>query len=720
MLSKAKKKMYTAYLGVLPVGYYFNGTYACPPNEHKSTERANFIYEETPIVCLPDGSIQPFIPLSGYFYNDEEVEKLTLLDKALQVEHGVVTNKRYKKGHYAVPWFPVIFKPEENRTYSVRYDGRFFYVKEYGRTRKYSKELFKTMFNNRGFEQELEDVGTLDFTPEPLFQVKKSSDADFADKIMYKLQAMYDKSFLKLTVGKLPTMYKKDANTVVLDDFEITKGYKLMMGKEVVIQEEDKAKFFQYVTSLLGFYSNNTLHSFLQEPMTNEEYHSIHQYTTDDYMQINDFLRKENNAYSTFSHYMQAIKIHEVLQKCRPYKDIFVLRGIATEKYKDKIKENYILEDNGFKSTTFNFETLKQFGTVPFDVKSGIFCLINCKRFTRSLYIGEIAACASEYETLVDFNYDLKFVKELGTYDSVPVWYCEFVKNPKKIENYLYQPDNVEKVLNVLAADNTIKNLYYIMRIDEDDYDRNRITVSQIFKEDNEIDITFIDENKISLTKEFEDLYLELDMTQDDFASKLLKTLYDLKLDAHVEDVDLWQMNQRIMQNLISILLANNIVISSQELKETTAQLKIYVDNYQSMNDLETLIINFKYTIQDKKVYLQFECNLHGDIHKSTKGQITNENIGQIGTHIYNYLMNRYLLNGERRLKHIVKLVGGYYMSESNIEKYGNGYQATIGDRLLIIKKVGNTLRANNLEFNYADNIYDIASAIKDELNIKP
>ena len=209
-------------------------------------------------------------------------------------------------------------------------------------------------------------------------------------------------------------------------------------------------------------------------------------------------------------------------------------------------------------------------------------------------------------------------------------------------------------------------------------------------------------------------------MTQDDFASKLLKTLYDLKLDAHVEDVDLWQMNQRIMQNLISILLANNIVISSQELKETTAQLKIYVDNYQSMNDLETLIINFKYTIQDKKVYLQFECNLHGDIHKSTKGQITNENIGQIGTHIYNYLMNRYLLNGERRLKHIVKLVGGYYMSESNIEKYGNGYQATIGDRLLIIKKVGNTLRANNLEFNYADNIYDIASAIKDELNIKP
>ena len=719
MLSKAKKKMYTAYLGVLPVGYYFNGTYACPPNEHKSTERANFIYEETPIVCLPDGSIQPFIPLSGYFYNDEEVEKLTLLDKALQVEHGVVTNKRYKKGHYAVPWFPVIFKPEENRTYSVRYDGRFFYVKEYGRIHKYSKELFKTMFNNRGFEQELEDVGTLDFTPEPLFQVKKSSDADFADKIMYKLQAMYDKSFLKLTVGKLPTMYKKDANTVVLDDFEITKGYKLMMGKEVVIQEEDKTKFFQYVTSLLGFYSNNTLHSFLQEPMTNEEYHSIHQYTTDDYMQINDFLRKENNAYSTFSHYMQAIKIHETLQKCRPYKDIILFRGITAEKYKDKIKEGYILEDNGFKSTTFNLETLKQFGTT-LDGNYGIFCLINCKRFTRSLYIGEIAACASEYETLVDFNYDLKFVKELGTYDSVPVWYCEFVKNPKKIENYLYQPDNVEKVLNVLAADNTIKNLYYIMRIDEDGYDRNRITVSQIFKEDNEIDITFIEENKISLTKEFEDLYLELDMTQDDFASKLLKTLYDLKLDAHVEDVDLWQMNQRIMQNLISILLANNIVISSQELKETTAQLKIYVDNYQSMNDLETLIINFKYTIQDKKVYLQFECNLHGDIHKSTKGQITNENIGQIGTHIYNYLMNRYLLNGERRLKHIVKLVGGYYMSESNIEKYGNGYQATIGDRLLIIKKVGNTLRANNLEFNYADNIYDIASAIKDELNIKP
>ena len=719
MLSKAKKKMYTAYIGVLPVGYYFNGTYACPPNEHKSTERANFIYEETPIVCLPDGSIQPFIPLSGYFYNDEEVEKLTLLDKALQVENGVVTNKIYKKGHYAVPWFPVIFKPEENRTYSVRYDGRFFYVKEYGRTRKYSKELFKTMFNNRGFEQELEDVGTLDFTPEPLFQVKKSSDADFADKIMYKLQAMYDKSFLKLTVGKLPTMYKKDANTVVLDEFEITKGYKLMMGKEVVIQEEDKAKFFQYVTSLLGFYSNNTLHSFLQEPMTNEEYHSIHQYTTDDYMQINDFLRKENNAYSTFSHYMQAIKIHEVLQKCRPYKDIILFRGITAEKYKDKIKEGYILEDNGFKSTTFNLETLKQFGTT-LDGNYGIFCLINCKIFTRSLYIGEIAACASEYETLVDFNYDLKFVKELGTYDSVPVWYCEFVKNPKKIENYLYQPDNVEKVLNVLAADNTIKNLYYIMRIDEDGYDRNRITVSQIFKEDNEIDITFIDENKISLTKEFEDLYLELDMTQDDFASKLLKTLYDLKLDAHVEDVDLWQMNQRIMQNLISILLANNIVISSQELKETTAQLKIYVDNYQSMNDLETLIINFKYTIQDKKVYLQFECNLHGDIHKSTKGQITNENIGQIGTHIYNYLMNRYLLNGKRRLKHIVKLVGGYYMSESNIEKYGNGYQATIGDRLLIIKKVGNTLRANNLEFNYADNIYDIASAIKDELNIKP
>ena len=719
MLSKAKKKMYTAYLGVLPVGYYFNGTYACPPNEHKSTERANFIYEETPIVCLPDGSIQPFIPLSGYFYNDEEVEKLTLLDKALQVEHGVVTNKRYKKGHYAVPWFPVIFKPEENRTYSVRYDGRFFYVKEYGRIHKYSKELFKTMFNNRGFEQELEDVGTLDFTPEPLFQVKKSSDADFADKIMYKLQAMYDKSFLKLTVGKLPTMYKKDANTVVLDDFEITKGYKLMMGKEVVIQEEDKAKFFQYVTSLLGFYSNNTLHNFLQEPMTNEEYHSIHQYTTDDYMQINDFLRKENNAYSTFSHYMQAIKIHETLQKCRPYKDIILFRGITAEKYKDKIKEGYILEDNGFKSTTFNLETLKQFGTT-LDGNYGIFCLINCKRFTRSLYIGEIAACASEYETLVDFNYDLKFVKELGTYDSVPVWYCEFVKNPKKIENYLYQPDNVEKVLNVLAADNTIKNLYYIMRIDEDGYDRNRITVSQIFKEDNEIDITFIEENKISLTKEFEDLYLELDMTQDDFASKLLKTLYDLKLDAHVEDVDLWQMNQRIMQNLISILLANNIVISSQELKETTAQLKIYVDNYQSMNDLETLIINFKYTIQDKKVYLQFECNLHGDIHKSTKGQITNENIGQIGTHIYNYLMNRYLLNGERRLKHIVKLVGGYYMSESNIEKYGNGYQATIGDHLLIIRKVGNTLRANNLEFNYADNIYDIASAIKDELNIKP
>ena len=515
MLSKAKKKMYTAYLGVLPVGYYFNGTYACPPNEHKSTERANFIYEETPIVCLPDGSIQPFIPLSGYFYNDEEVEKLTLLDKALQVEHGVVTNKRYKKGHYAVPWFPVIFKPEENRTYNViRYDGNFFYVKEYGRIHKYSKELFKTMFNNRGFEQELEDVGTLDFTPEPLFQVKKSSDADFADKIMYKLQAMYDKSFLKLTVGKLPTMYKKDANTVVLDEFEITKGYKLMMGKEVVIQEEDKAKFFQYVTSLLGFYSNNTLHSFLQEPMTNEEYHSIHQYTTDDYMQINDFLRKENNAYSTFSHYMQAIKIHETLQKCRPYKDIILFRGITAEKYKDKIKEGYILEDNGFKSTTFNLETLKQFGTT-LDGNYGIFCLINCKRFTRSLYIGEIAACASEYETLVDFNYDLKFVKELGTYDSVPVWYCEFVKNPKKIENYLYQPDNVEKVLNVLAADNTIKNLYYIMRIDKDDYDRNRITVSQIFKEDNEIDIDEHEKEKgievkvgdYKLINKFEDFY---------------------------------------------------------------------------------------------------------------------------------------------------------------------------------------------------------------------
>ena len=69
-------------------------------------------------------------------------------------------------------------------------------------------------------------------------------------------------------------------------------------------------------------------------------------------MQINDFLRKENNAYSTFSHYMQAIKKHETLQKCRPYNDIILFRGITAEKYKDKIKEGF----------TGALDAIKQFG----------------------------------------------------------------------------------------------------------------------------------------------------------------------------------------------------------------------------------------------------------------------------------------------------------------------------------------------------------------------
>ena len=120
MNNKAKLKQYTCYVGVLPEGYYFNGTKAVPKEETKPTENSKYIGTATPVICMPDGTIQPFNLLSGYYLNDEEIDRDVLLENGLQVENGKVVNKKYKQGGFAMPWKLAIYKPK-NVSYDVKY-----------------------------------------------------------------------------------------------------------------------------------------------------------------------------------------------------------------------------------------------------------------------------------------------------------------------------------------------------------------------------------------------------------------------------------------------------------------------------------------------------------------------------------------------------------------------------------------------------------------------
>ena len=720
MNNKAKLKQYTCYVGVLPEGYYFNGKKAVPKEETKPTENSKYIGKATPVICMPDGTIQPFNMLNDYYLNDKEIDRDVLLENGLQVENGRVTNRKYKQGGFAMPWKLVICKPK-NVSYDVKYLNNLFYVRDdRGKITAYKPSLFKTMFNNKGFEKELEDVGTISVVPEPLFEIRKSSKADFADRVMYKLNNLYEKSFYKVTLEKLPEIERKDENTVQVNNFEIHKGktFTLKESDETVVETDNEKELMAYAVPILGYFANSTLNNFLQQPITNEEYTCLYDYTTDDYIEINAFLRKKDKAnlnssdYAlnlSFSHYLEAVKIHEILQKSKPFKNMYLFRGLSLrdDRYK-KIKEGYVLADDGFKSTSFSSDVSTMFLPTS-ENHRGILCLIDCKNTTNCLYIHNLAD-TQEYETLIDINYDLKFVKELGTFDEVPVWLTETVRNPSKIDNYLYQPDALEKVLNILQSDNKIKKLFYIALVDDDE-DESKILLNQIFNEENTVRITVTDkevtvgDQKIA----FDDVYFDFD---------LLQAVYAQKKESEPDEIDVWQINQRISQNLVSLLLANNIVIQNQEVNRDKTHLQIYVDDYTSENDLSTLTVEFNYRVDKKDIYLSFECNLNGDLKKSTETKITHKNIDLMAQAVYNFLMHNYILNCERRLKHIVKLVGGYYMSESKIERYNNGYKAEIGDKLLFITKSGNSLKANNLTFNYADNIYDIATAIKEELNM--
>lgn len=720
MNNKAKLKQYTCYVGVLPEGYYFNGKKAVPKEETKPTENSKYIGKATPVICMPDGTIQPFNMLNDYYLNDKEIDRDVLLENGLQVENGRVTNRKYKQGGFAMPWKLVICKPK-NVSYDVKYLNNLFYVRDdRDKITAYKPSLFKTMFNNKGFEKELEDVGTISVVPEPLFEIRKSSKADFADRVMYKLNNLYEKSFYKVTLEKLPEIERKDENTVQVNNFEIHKGktFTLKESDETVVETDNEKELMAYAVPILGYFANSTLNNFLQQPITNEEYTCLYDYTTDDYIEINAFLRKKDKAnlnssdYAlnlSFSHYLEAVKIHEILQKSKPFKNMYLFRGLSLrdDRYK-KIKEGYVLADDGFKSTSFSSDVSTMFLPTS-ENHRGILCLIDCKNTTNCLYIHNLAD-TQEYETLIDINYDLKFVKELGTFDGVPVWLTETVRNPSKIDNYLYQPDALEKVLNILQSDNKIKKLFYIALVDDDE-DESKILLNQIFNEENTVRITVTDkevtvgDQKIA----FDDVYFDFD---------LLQVVYAQKKESEPDEIDVWQINQRISQNLVSLLLANNIVIQNQEVNRDKTHLQIYVDDYTSENDLSTLTVEFNYRVDKKDIYLSFECNLNGDLKKSTETKITHKNIDLMAQAVYNFLMHNYILNCERRLKHIVKLVGGYYMSESKIERYNNGYKAEIGDKLLFITKSGNSLKANNLTFNYADNIYDIATAIKEELNM--
>ena len=720
MNNKAKLKQYTCYVGVLPEGYYFNGKKAVPKEETKPTENSKYIGKATPVICMPDGTIQPFNMLNDYYLNDKEIDRDVLLENGLQVENGRVTNRKYKQGGFAMPWKLVICKPK-NVSYDVKYLNNLFYVRDdRDKITSYKPSLFKTMFNNKGFEKELEDVGTISVVPEPLFEIRKSSKADFADRVMYKLNNLYEKSFYKVTLEKLPEIERKDENTVQVNNFEIhkSKTFTLKESDETVVETDNEKELMAYAVPILGYFANSTLNNFLQQPITNEEYTCLYDYTTDDYIEINAFLRKKDKAnlnssdYAlnlSFSHYLEAVKIHEILQKSKPFKNMYLFRGLSLkdDRYK-RIKEGYVLSDDGFKSTSFSSDVSTMFLPTS-ENHRGILCLIDCKNTTNCLYIHNLAD-TQEYETLIDINYDLKFVKELGTFDGVPVWLTETVRNPSKIDNYLYQPDALEKVLNVLQSDNKIKKLFYIALVDDDE-DESKILLNQIFNEENTVRITVTDkevtvgDQKIA----FDDVYFDFD---------LLQVVYAQKKESEPDEIDVWQINQRISQNLVSLLLANNIVIQNQEVNRDKTHLQIYVDDYTSENDLSTLTVEFNYRVDKKDIYLSFECNLNGDLKKSTETKITHKNIDLMAQAVYNFLMHNYILNCERRLKHIVKLVGGYYMSESKIERYNNGYKAEIGDKLLFITKSGNSLKANNLTFNYADNIYDIATAIKEELNM--
>ena len=716
MQKTCRKKHYIAYMAILPKGYYFDGTKAVPKEEEKSNTISKYIGIETPVICMPDGSIKMVNSYSGYYYNDSEIDRDTIIFNSLQVEKGRVTNKKYKEGNFAMPWKMIVYKATD-KTYEVAYKNGKYYVKEEDGIKEYSPELFKTIFNNKGFEKELENVGLLSFTPEPIFEVKKAGDADFADDVIYRLNELYDKSFDKLSLMEVPVIQKKDKNTVLVSveemKYEIikdNKNYVLKESGEIFVETDDEKEFMTYVIAILGYFSNSTLNSFMQKPLTNEEYNCIYNYTTSEYETINDFLRKKDNEFITFLHYIKAVRIHEILQKSYPYKNLCLFRGVSVENeiYKE-IKENYVLKDDGFKSTSFKADIGTGFMDTT-DDHHGVYCIINCKPHTKCLYIQNMAE-VKEYETLLDMNYDLKFIKQLGTYEGVPVWLTETVKVEKKLTNYLYQPDGLETVLNILQSDNVLRQLFYISYIED-----SSITLAQMFNEDNEVIISVSEKSVSVATEGKKPVFLILD--NENIDKLLLKAVYDCQKEAKPDENAIWKVNQRISQNLVSVLLANNIVIKAQDVHRMTTDLQIYVDSYNSTNDLETLLVQIKYRVDEKDIYISFDCNLGGNLRKSKEIKITPKNIDKIGNSIFEYLMATYTLNCERRLLHIVKLVGGYYMKDSSIERYNTGYKAQIGDKVLYITKVGNNLKANGLEFNYADNIYDIASAIKDELNM--
>lgn len=718
MKNTCKNKQYYAYMAVLPKGYYFDGDNkkAIPKEQFYPSMKMKYINGETPIICMPDGTIHRVTSYYGYYFNEEEIDRDTIMENSLLVENGKVTNKKYKGiGNFAMPWKQILYK-DTDKEYEVKYENGYFYVRNTDKGNgytKYTPSMFKTIFNNKGFEKELEGVGLLEYEPEPLFEIRNSGDSDFADRIMCKLSALLDKSFTKLTLGQIPIAKRKDENTVIIcNSFEVIKRgetYRLKEKGEIIIETDNEKEFLNYVVAIFGYFPDALLTNFIQQPLTGEEYSCLQQYTTSEYELIQDYLRHDaENPFLNFSHYIKAVKIHEILQKSHPYTNIYLFRGLSVSK--SKLKQGYVLSDEGFKSTSFQFEVGTEFMDT-IEERQGVLCIINCKSYTKSLYIQGVSD-VNEYETLIDINYDLKFIKQLGTYDGTPVWLTETVRNKKEIDNYLYQPDCLEKVMNIIYSDNRIKNMYYIYDIS----DENTITLKQIYNDNNEVYIT-ISENSITIASSgHKPIYLK--MNNENIESAIIQALYNCKKENNLEEEDIKKMNQRISQNLISLLLANNLVIKSQIVGKKETMIQLYVDSYNNKNDIEILTLTIHFRVDQDKVYISFDCNKNGDLRKSKELQVTSENIDKFGQSIYDYLMHYYTLNYERRLMHIVKLIGGYALKDSNVERYNNGYKLEIGDKLVIINKVGNNLRANNLIFNYADDIYTIADQIRKEIGL--
>lgn len=509
----------------------------------------------------------------------------------------------------------------------------------------------------------------------------------------------------------------------------------------MLLCEADFKTYRELFIAFLSLAHGSVVSSYYNAPLSVNELESLKRYSGEGYRRINDFV-KGMKTDNDFKAYLQASFIQNVIDWCTIRRNQYHFRGVKV-KLEDfaNFKEGFVLKSSAFVSTSLVSGVAFNFMGVQFEGRVNVLLVFKNTRNKHGFYLDNCSAFRdTEFEVLFGVGTNFRLVRKLGYYHvynepAYDVWLCEMQDDPTvELRRYRYEKDVLEELLFKVRYSDLMKEFYIC---DAEEGDVSKVTLKQYGSDSLVITIS-VDGDKVSATfiggVECEFSFSKEKDGYDKLFCHIYQVLRKNNVSSHFNDSAFTAFSERFMLDLVSLLLYNNFVISSQTInenyfegalslpipgmKEVTRSIDSRVSKLTILN-ARSLPLEFKFelTTDYKSVIVKLAAFEDGEYVGRAKYGVPIADRGTLFEKVYQMIVTKFGLNPIRRLKRIFSLVFGFY--EQGVKCVGSEdrYEFYNGDKVFVVNLVGTSVTVsyygNVININYYDDVYESASKIQ-------